>query len=60
MARYVYKTRYVYKIGNRGVKVHYVYDEVVQIEVFHWHGDTGPAKCEAVAKALNDLGHERD
>jgi hypothetical protein len=52
--------RYVYKIGTRPPKVHFVYDEVMQIEVFHWHGDNGPAKCEAVAKALNDLGHAID
>ena len=37
-----------------------VIDNYLQIEVFHWYGFTGPAKCEAVAKALNDLGHEKD
>jgi hypothetical protein len=37
-----------------------VLDEVMQIEVFHWHGDTGEAKCRAVSAALNSLGHEKD
>lgn len=54
------KPRYTYKVGNRKPVVHFVYDERMQIEVFHWYGDNGPAKCEAVAKALNDLGHEID
>jgi hypothetical protein len=37
-----------------------VYDELLQIEVFHWFGTSGEAKSNAVAKALNDLGHEKD
>jgi hypothetical protein len=40
--------------------LHLVFDTVLQIEVFHWFGDTGKAKCEAVASALNSLGHEID
>jgi hypothetical protein len=30
-----------------------VYDECLQIELFHWHGSEGEAKCLAVAAALN-------
>lgn len=37
-----------------------VYDELLQIEVFHWFGASGEAKSNAVAKALNDLGHKED
>lgn len=43
-----------------GDKRFFVYDEVLQIEVFHWHGATGKAKCDAVAFALSALGHEKD
>ena len=30
-----------------------VYDERLQIELFHWHGNMGEAKCLAIAEALN-------
>ena len=54
-------TRYTSQRGTYGARPFFVYDEVMQIEVFHWHGEaTGKAKCDAVAAALNALGHERD
>lgn len=34
-----------------------VMDRSMQMDVFHWHGRTGKEKCEAVAKALNELDH---
>ncbi|MBY3433066.1 hypothetical protein HFN89_02585 [Rhizobium laguerreae] len=37
-----------------------VYDRVLQVEVFHWSGETGETKSNAIAKALNALGHEKD
>lgn len=37
-----------------------VMDASLQRDVFHWYGDTGQAKCEAVAAALNALGHGKD
>jgi hypothetical protein len=39
---------------------HIVFDEVLQMDVFHWHGPTGKAKCDAVAAALNALNHGKD
>jgi hypothetical protein len=45
---------------NPRVLRHDVVDNQLQMEVFHWYGETGKAKCEAVAAALNALGHERD
>jgi molybdopterin/thiamine biosynthesis adenylyltransferase len=41
-------------------RVHITYDNVLQMDVFHWHGDTGKEKCEVVAKALNSLNHGKD
>ena len=54
--------RFVSRPINSTVKhlPHIVYDEVLQMDVFHWHGPTGKEKCDAVAKALNDLNHEKD
>lgn len=40
--------------------LNHVYDTVLQIEVFVWYGPTGEAKCNAVANALNELGHDTD
>lgn len=48
------------RTGMAGTALWGVYDEVLQIEVFHWYGPTGEAKSNAVAKALNELGHEMD
>lgn len=42
------------------IETHYVYDEVMQIEVFHWSGSTAKAKADAVAAALESLGHAKD
>lgn len=46
--------------SNASVLPWRVYDTVLQITVFHWYGDTGKAKCYAVAAALNALGHAKD
>ena len=56
------KNRYEVMVDNRlkNAHKHFVADNVMQIEVFHWYGATGKEKCDAVAKALNDLGHEKD
>jgi hypothetical protein len=45
---------------NKGPDVHYVYDDVIQVDVFHWHGPNGKEKCDAVATALNALNHGKD
>lgn len=42
------------------VQLWIVYDESNQQDVFHWYGPTGQAKCEAVAAALNALGHGKE
>ncbi len=50
----------VHSRARGNIMLWWVYDELLQIEVFHWYGPTGEAKSKAVAKALNDLGHEKD
>ena len=52
-------TYHAYQPSER-VTRHQVLDHVQQQEVFHWYGDTGREKCEAVVAALNALGHEKD
>lgn len=44
----------------RGTTLWLVMDASLQQDVFHWYGPTGQAKCEAVAAALNAIGHGKD
>jgi hypothetical protein len=53
-------TRYISRKHDSQHGPYIVYDTVMQITVFHWHGATGKEKCDAVAAALNALGHEKD
>ncbi len=54
--------RFVSRPINSPIKnlPHIVFDNVLQMDVFHWHGDTGKEKCDAVAAALNGLNHGKD
>lgn len=54
--------RFVSRQINSTIKnlPHIVFDNVLQMDVFHWHGDTGKEKCDAVAAALNSLNHGKN
>jgi hypothetical protein len=45
------------RLSNERCQLHYVYDQRLQVDVFHWYGRTGSEKCTAIANALNALNH---
>lgn len=45
------------RLSNDRCELHYVYDQRLQVDIFHWYGKTGFEKCTAVVNALNALNH---